>query len=245
MHAISPTTAVILCGGRGTRLQEHTGAIPKPLVEIGGRPILWHVMQIYASQGFRRFVLCAGYKSGLIEEFVGSSKWPDGVEVECVFTGLDTQTGGRIKRVAAYLPDETFCVTYADGLADIDLARLCAHHASHGPLATVTVIRPTLQFGFAEIDANGRIRGFREKPRSKDWINGGFFCLEPGCLDYLEEDSILERDPLERLAADGELLAFRHDGFWACMDTYKDAVLLNDLWSAGSPPWRPRKSVSR
>jgi glucose-1-phosphate cytidylyltransferase len=245
MHTTSPTTAVILCGGRGTRLQEHTRAIPKPLVEIGGRPILWHVMQIYASQGFRRFILCLGYRSELIEEFVSASDWPEGVEVLCEFTGLATQTGGRIRRVADLLPDETFCVTYADGLADIDLGRLCAHHAAHRALATVTVIRPTLQFGFAEIAADGYIRGFHEKPRSKDWINGGFFCFEPGCLDYLEEDSVLERDPLERLAADRELLSYRHDGFWACMDTYKDALLLNDLWSAGDPPWRVWDPVAR
>jgi glucose-1-phosphate cytidylyltransferase len=242
---VSPTTGVILCGGRGTRLQEHSRAIPKPLVEIGGRPILWHVMQIYASQGFTRFILCLGYKAELIEEFVRTSDWPDGVEVVCVFTGVETQTGGRIKRVADYLPDETFSVTYADGVADIDLARLSAHHAAHGALATVTVIRPTLQFGFAEIAPDGRIRGFREKPKSEEWINGGFFCFEPGFLDYLDDDSVLERAPLERLAAAGELVAFPHLGFWACMDTYKDALLLNDLWSDGSAPWRVWDTVSR
>ena len=236
--ASSPGTVVILCGGRGTRLQEHTQSIPKPLVEIGGRPILWHVMEIYACQGFRRFVLCLGYKGELIEEFVGDADWPEGTEVICVPTGLETQTGGRIKRVAEYLRDETFCATYADGVADIDLGRLCAHHDAHDALATVTVVRPELQFGVAEIGADGRIRGFREKPRSQHWVNGGFFCFEPGVLDYLEADSVLEREPLERLAADGELVAFRHDGFWDCMDTYKDALMLNDLWAAGDAPWR-------
>ncbi len=238
MRTSNPDTVVILCGGRGTRLQEHTQAIPKPLVEIGGKPILWHVMQIYASQGFRRFILCLGYKAELIEEFVTRSDWPEGVSVECAHTGLDTQTGGRIKRVADRLPDETFCATYADGVADIDLAASCSHHASHESLATVTLIRPLLQFGFADIAGDGRITGFREKPRSHDWINGGFFCLEPGFVDYLDDNSILEREPLERLARDGQLMSYRHEGFWACMDTYKDALTLNDLWSSGRAPWQ-------
>jgi glucose-1-phosphate cytidylyltransferase len=245
MRAPNPKTVVILCGGRGTRLQERTQAIPKPLVEIGGRPILWHVMEIYACQGFRRFVLCLGYKGGLIEEFVADSDWPDGTEIVCAPTGLNTQTGGRIKRIAEHLSDETFCATYADGVADIDLARLCAHHDAHGGLATVTVVRPNLQFGVAQITADGRIRGFREKPRSEHWVNGGFFCFEPAVLDYLDEDSVLERQPLERLAAEGELAAFRHDGFWECMDTYKDALLLNDLWSKGDAPWRVWEPTTR
>ncbi len=238
MRTASPSTVVILCGGRGTRLQERTQAIPKPLVEIGGRPILWHVMEIYACQGFRRFVLCVGYKGELIEEFVEESEWPAGTEIVCAPTGLDTQTGGRIKRVAEHLQGEAFCATYADGVADIDLARLCDHHEAHRTLATVTVVRPTLPFGIAEIGEDERIHGFREKPRSDHWVNGGFFCFEPGALDYLEEDSILEREPLERLAADGELCAFRHEGFWDCVDTYKDALLLNDLWATGDAPWR-------
>jgi glucose-1-phosphate cytidylyltransferase len=244
MRTSSPSTVVILCGGRGTRLQEHTQAIPKPLVEIGGWPILWHVIQIYASQGFRRFILCLGYRAELIEDFAVATGWPDGVEVRCVRTGLETQTGGRIKAVADHLPGETFCVTYADGVADIDLALLCAQHEAYGTLATVTVIRPVLQFGFAQIASDGRIRGFHEKPRSQEWINGGFFCFEPQFLDYLEDDSILERGPLERCAADGQLMSFRHEGFWACMDTYKDALTLNDLWSAGKAPWRVWEQVA-
>jgi glucose-1-phosphate cytidylyltransferase len=238
MRTPRPSTVVILCGGRGTRLQERTQAIPKPLVEIGGRPILWHVMEIYACQGFRRFILCLGYKGELIERFVDDVGWSAGTEVVCAQTGLDTQTGGRVKRVAEYLPDETFCTTYADGVADINLASLCTHHAEYGALATVTVVRPELPFGVAEIAADGRIRGFREKPRSQDWINGGFFCFEPGVLDYLDENSVLEREPLERLVADGELAAFRHEGFWDCLDTYKDALMLNDLWAAGEAPWK-------
>jgi glucose-1-phosphate cytidylyltransferase len=228
---------VILCGGRGTRLQEHTQSIPKPLVEIGGRPIVWHVIRIYAAQGLTRFLLATGYKGELIERFVREQAWPEGVEVRCVDTGLDTPTGGRIRKLERHLAGP-FCATYADGVADIDLRALVDHHTAHGDLATVTVVRPTLQFGIAELNGDGRVRGFREKPRSEHWVNGGFFCFEHGALEYIGEDSILEREPLERLAADGQLHAYRHDGFWDCMDTYKDAVLLNDIWSRGEAPWK-------
>jgi glucose-1-phosphate cytidylyltransferase len=238
MEAGDINTVVILCGGRGTRLQEHTRSIPKPLVEIGGRPILWHVIQLYAVQGFRRFVLCTGYKGELIEAFAASYAWPDGVQVRCVDTGLETPTGGRIARVAEHVGPGTFCATYADGVADIDFARLLDFHDDHGRLATMTVVRPELQFGVTEMGEDGVVSGFREKPRSEHWINGGFFCFEPGVLDYLTESSVLEREPLEGLAADGQLHAFRHTGFWDCMDTYKDAVLLNDLWASGDPPWK-------
>ena len=229
---------LILCGGRGTRLQEHTQAIPKPLVEIGGEPILWHVMQIYAAQGIRRFVLCTGYRGELIERFVADREWPAGVEVTCLDTGMDTPTGGRIHRAAEALGGAPFCATYADGVADIDLRELIRFHGAHGDLATMTVVRPELQFGVAELNGDGRVRGFVEKPRAEQWVNGGFFCFEPGALDYIDEDSVLERDPLERLASDDQLSAFRHDGFWDCMDTYKDAVALNDLWATGSAPWK-------
>jgi glucose-1-phosphate cytidylyltransferase len=230
---------VILCGGRGTRLQEHTQSIPKPLVEIGGEPILWHVMQLYAVQGLRRFVLCTGYKGELIEQFVAAHDWPEGVDVQCVDTGIETPTGGRIKRVADRVGGGTFCATYADGVADIDLAGLRAFHARHGALATMTVVRPELQFGVTEIDGDdGLVTGFHEKPRSDHWINGGFFVFEPGVLDYLSDSSVLERDPLEGLAGDRELHAFRHTGFWDCMDTYKDSIVLNDLWEEGRAPWK-------
>jgi len=238
MATANTSTVAILCGGRGTRLQEHTRTIPKPLVEIGGRPILWHVIQIYLCQGFRRFVLCLGYKGEMIEEFVAACEWPEGTEIVCAATGLDTLTGGRIKRAAEHLPNETFHVTYADGVADIDLGRLRAHHEAHGALATMTVVQPELPFGITQIDGEGRIYGFQEKPRAEHWINGGFFCFEPGVLDYIGEESVLERQPLERLAADGQLRGFRHGGFWDCMDTYKDALLLNDLWTGGDAPWK-------
>jgi glucose-1-phosphate cytidylyltransferase len=229
---------VILCGGRGTRLREHTQTIPKPLVEIGGRPIVWHVIRIYAEQGFRRFLLLTGHRGELIEAFVRKDRLPPGIQVECVATGEDTPTGGRLARAADRLSGGRFRLTYADGVADVDLAAQGDFHASHGALATMTVVRPELQFGVAQIGGDGIVEGFTEKPRFDGWINGGFFVFEPGVLEHVRDDSVLERDPLERLAAAGELRGFRHTGFWDCMDTYKDAVLLNDLWSDGRAPWK-------
>jgi len=253
----------ILCGGRGTRLQEHTRELPKPLVEIGGEPILGHVIGLYAAQGFTRFLLATGYRGELIDTYTHARAWPDGVSVRCVDTGIDTPTGGRLKLLEKHLSGSalasaganagnagagegpgsglgagTFCATYADGLADIDLESLLAFHASHGAAASITVVRPELQFGVAELDEDGRVRGFREKPRSEHWINGGFFCFEPSVFEHLREDSVLEREPLSGLAGAGQLRAYRHEGFWECMDTYKDAVALNDLWASGRAPWR-------
>jgi glucose-1-phosphate cytidylyltransferase len=211
--------------------------VPKALVEIGGRPILWHVIEIYAAQGFERFVLATGYLGEMVEEFAAAERWPDRVSVECVDTGLDTPTGGRIALLSERLHGGTFCATYADGVADVDLGALLDFHRGHGALATMTVVQPHLQWGVAELDGD-RIEGFVEKPRSEGWINGGFFCFEPGALDYLDEGSVLELEPLERLAAGGQLRARRHEGFWDCMDTYKDAVVLNDLWRSGEAPWK-------
>ena len=240
---ISPALAllnpvVILCGGRGTRLSDRTESIPKAQVEIGGRPILWHVISIYSEQGYSRFLLLTGYKGERIRSWVTATPWPDRVEVSCVDTGEDTPTGGRIMAARERIGDAAFSATYADGVADIDLAALEGVHREAGGLATMTVVRPRLQFGVADVDDNGLVRGFTEKPRVDSWVNGGFFCFEPGVFDYLAEDSVLEREPLERLAADGQLRAFRHQGFWDCMDTYKDAAMLNDLWDTGEPPWR-------
>jgi len=230
---------VILCGGRGTRLQEHTREIPKPLVEIGGEPIVGHVIRVYAAQGFTRFLLATGYRGAMIADYARASSWPEGVTVECIDTGTQTPTGGRIKLLQPRLTgEETFCATYADGLADIDLDALLAFHAGHASLASMTVVRPELQFGVAELDGEDLVSGFREKPRSEHWVNGGFFCFRPGVLEHIGEDSVLEREPLRTLAAAGELRAYRHTGFWECMDTYKDAVALNDLWTSGRAAWR-------
>ena len=235
----SDIPVVILCGGRGTRLQERTHAIPKALVEIGGRPILWHVVRIYSAQGSRRFVLPTGYLGDMIASFVDETEWPEAVDVECVDTGLETPTGGRIARVAERLGGGSFLATYSDGVADLDLRALLALHFGHTELATVTVVKPRTQFGVTALDEeDDRVITFEEKPRLEHWVNGGFFCFEPGFLEYLAEDSVLEQDPLRRLAADRQLHAYRHTGFWDCMDTYKDAVLLNDLWGSGEAPWR-------
>jgi glucose-1-phosphate cytidylyltransferase len=228
---------VILCGGRGTRLRERTESVPKALVEIGGRPILWHVIQIYAAQGFDRFLLATGYMGEAVAEFAAGERWPEGVRAEAVDTGLDTPTGGRVAALGERLGDESFCVTYADGVADVDLAAELEFHSRHGAVATMTVVQPDLQWGVAELSGE-RVAGFVEKPRSEHWINGGFFCFEPAALAYLDAASVLEREPLARLAAEGQLRAFRHEGFWDCMDTYKDAVTLNDLWAGGEAPWR-------
>jgi len=245
---VSRPPVVILCGGRGTRLRERTETVPKALVEIGGMPILWHVIGIYAAQGFRRFLLATGYFGEMVEEFVTAEAWPEGVEVECVDTGLDTPTGGRIARLRKRLDGEAFCATYADGVADIDLDAQLSFHHRYEVMATVTVVQPRLQWGVAEIGDDHKVEGFVEKPRSEHWINGGFFCFESGALDYIGEESVLEREPLQRLASDKQLVAFRHQGFWDCMDTYKDAVVLNDLWQAGTPPWtawEPEKATAK
>jgi glucose-1-phosphate cytidylyltransferase len=218
---------LILCGGRGTRLN---GERPKPLIDIGGRPIVWHVISIYAAQGFDEFVLLTGYKHDEISAWVADADLPG--SVECVDTGIDTPTGGRVHAVRDRL-SERFCLTYADGVADIDLAALIEHHGAAGGLATMTVVRPELPFGVAVLNGT-RVTGFAEKPRSERWVNGGFFVLEPGALAYLDADSVLERDPLERLAADGALAAYRHTGFWRCLDTAKDAIALEE---AGPSRW--------
>ena len=237
MASARPSVA-ILCGGRGTRLQEHSQLLPKPLVEIGGRPILWHVMQIYLAQGFRRFLLLTGYRGEQISRFVSGVGWPADASVRCLPTGEETPTGGRLHQATSLLDGEMFCATYADGVADIDLEALLAYHRGHGKAATMTVVRPRLQFGVAQLGGDGVVRGFVEKPRSEHWVNGGFFCFEPGAAEVLAPDSVLEHEPLEQLAAAGELRAYRHEGFWDCMDTYKDAIELDDLWRHGRAPWK-------
>jgi glucose-1-phosphate cytidylyltransferase len=252
----------ILCGGKGTRLQERTESIPKPLIEIGGMPILWHIMKIYAHFGFNDFVLLLGYKGNKIKEyFVEAEAWRrndftlttepgSAPRIEChqpeaedwritfVDTGLETNTGGRIKRAQRYLDGSTFMVTYGDGVADIDLHALLDCHQQHGRLATVTAVRPLSQFGILRIDESGAVREFVEKPRMQDCVNGGFFVFEPDVFEYLDEDSVLEREPLEHLARDGQIMAYGHSGFWNCMDTYKDAVALDNLWNSKQARWK-------
>ncbi len=224
---------LILCGGRGTRLN---GERPKPLMEIGGHAIVWHVVSIYAAQGFRDFLLLTGYQGEEVERWAREAAWPEGVRVQCVDTGLDTPTGGRVHRIRDRIAGP-FCLTYADGVADVDLAALAARHRETGALATMTVVRPELPFGVAVLDGD-RVSGFREKPQADQWVNGGFFVFEAAVLDYLSDDCVLERDPLERLAADGALAAYRHPGFWRCLDTYKDKIALEEAWAAGRvAPW--------
>ena len=232
------TPVLILCGGRGTRLQEHTHAIPKALVEIGGRPIVWHVVQLYLTQGFREIVLLTGHLGEQVAQFAAAERWPDGAQVAALDTGPDTPTGGRVQRAAARVGGRTCCVTYADGVADIDLRALLDGHTAGGLPATMTVVRPELQFGVAQLGDGDRVTGFVEKPRSEHWVNGGFLCLDGPALDRIGPDDVLECAPLAGLAADGLLRAHRHEGFWDCMDTYKDAVLLTDLYERGEAPWR-------
>ena len=214
--------------------------MPKALVEVGGKPLLWHVISIYAAQGFTRFHPLTGYLGEMVSEFTEGQAWPEGVEVDCVDTGLDTPTGGRIHSAKDLISDRTFCVTYADGVADINLGSLLDFHNDHGRLATLTAVRPNLQWGVIDIGEGGAVEGFTEKPQTSTWINGGFFCFEPGALSFIGEGSVLEGSPLEDLSADDELRAFKHEGFWDCMDTYKDLVTLNDLWEKDEAPWLAR-----
>ena len=232
----------ILCGGKGTRMTGHDATVPKPLVEIGGRPILWHVMSIYAAHGMTRFILLCGHGASEIEAFAETttSDW----DVTCVDTGLETPTGGRVARARDLLHTGTFCLTYADGVADIDLDGLLAFHADSGAAATMTVVRPQNPWGVAHLDGD-RVSGFAEKPPLDCWVNGGFFVMEPRALDAIGPDDVLERRPLETLAGSDDLAAYRHAGFWDCMDTYKDTLLLNELWDQGRAPWRTLVEATR
>ena len=231
-------TVAILCGGRGTRIQEHAVERPKPLIEVGGRPILWHVISMYLAHGFRRFLLLTGYRGEQVRAFAAGERWPRDAAIDCLETGIDTPTGERLRVAAGVLDGERFCLTYADGVADIDLTRLLDEHRASGRAATMAVVQPQLPFGVARVDGDGTVQGFTEKPRSELWVNAGFFCFEPSVFEVLEPDSVLEREPLERLAAAGRLGAFRHGGFWECMDTYKDWIALQELWASGRAPWK-------
>jgi glucose-1-phosphate cytidylyltransferase len=266
---------VILAGGLGTRLSEETGARPKPMVEIGERPILWHIMKTYSHYGFNDFVVCLGYKGYVIKEYFSNyflhmsdvtfdmsdnsmSIHQNAVEpwrVTLVDTGPDTQTGGRVKRVSDYIDDDTFMLTYGDGVADIDVARLLDFHRAHGKLATVTAVQPLGRFGSLELSDDATVggvvapgvRAFQEKPIGDGaWVNGGFFVFEPAVLDRIAGDTTaLEGPPLEGLAADGELAAYQHRGFWQPMDALRDLRLLQALWDSGEAPWAVWRAGAR
>ncbi|MCE5276570.1 MAG: glucose-1-phosphate cytidylyltransferase [Planctomycetaceae bacterium] len=249
----------ILAGGVGSRLSEETEIKPKPMVEIGGQPILWHIMKHYARYGHRDFVVALGYKGECIKRYMAEyatlrsnltvdlaagaisrhdHTLPDW-RVELIDTGKDTLTGGRIKRLAPYLGGETFMLTWGDGVSNVDLDALLAFHRSHGKLATVTAVRPVARFGHMDFEGDC-VRFFSEKPQTaQGWINGAFFVLEPGVMDYIDGDATQwEREPMERLAAEGQLMAYKHTGFWQCMDTLRETRLLQDLWSGGRAPWK-------
>jgi glucose-1-phosphate cytidylyltransferase len=249
---------VVLAGGMGSRLQEQTAVRPKPMVEIGGRPILWHIMKSYAAHGFREFVLALGYKADMVQDyFINYHRLGRSVSVELrngatafhdqptddwrvhlVDTGLRTETGGRLLRLRDWL-DDTFLMTYGDGVADVNVRDLVAFHRSHGKLATVTAVRPPSRFGGLRLDGD-QVAEFEEKPQiGEGWINGGFFVLSPAVLDLIADDATLwERGPLEHLASNGELMAYRHTGFWHPMDTLRDVSYLERLWASGEAPWK-------
>ena len=229
---------VILCGGKGTRLREKTESLPKALVEIGNRPILWHIMKIYSSQGFNEFVLCLGYKGPMIKEYFKDLQTQEKWKIHFADTGEETNTGGRIKQIQSLITEKSFMVTYGDGVSDINLKELVEFHQHHGKLGTVTAVNPPSQFGLLDIQDDHTVRTFREKPQIDRWINGGFFVLQKDFFNYLQESDVLEQAPLEKLSRDKQLMAYRHRAFWKCMDTYKDTLTLNDLWAAGQAPWK-------
>lgn len=252
---------LILCGGQGTRLREETEYRPKPLIEVGGRPILWHIMKTYAHHGHRDFVLCLGYRGQMIKEYflnyhamnndftvnLGTQETiryhqinaENDFKVTLADTGLESMTGGRILRAARYLEGDTFMLTYGDGLSDVDLTKVMEFHQSHGKLATVTTVRNISRFGTVRLDEGGQVTDFAEKPQQDTWISAGFFVLSRKVLDLIEgDDTIFEQGPLQKLAQRGELVAYRHDGFFYAMDTYREYLLLNELWNSGEAPWK-------
>lgn len=251
---------VILAGGFGTRLAEYTNLIPKPMVEIGGKPILWHIMNIYSKYGYNDFVIALGYKSEIIKDYFlnyyalnsdfevdltnGAIKYINEHQIQwkikLISTGLNTMTGGRIKRLKSVIGDEPFMLTYGDAVADIDINALYNHHLKSGKIATVTAVHPSARFGELSINDNAEILDFKEKPQvNQGWINGGFFVFEPTIFDYITDDTtILEREPLENLTKEKQLVAHKHNGFWQCMDTVRDRDGLEEIWKTGNAPWK-------
>lgn len=252
--------AVILAGGLGTRISEETHLRPKPMIEIGGKPILWHILKIYSAHGINEFVICCGYKGYVIKEYFANyflhmsdvtfhmnvnsmevhHKKAEPWQITLVDTGEVTMTGGRLKRVRDYVEDQAFCFTYGDGLADVDITALIAHHQAYGRLATLTAVQPPGRYGALQFAGANAVSGFHEKPQGDGgWVNGGFFVLEPQAIDRVEGDATLwEHEPLKTLANEGQLTAYHHDGFWQPMDTLRDRQLLEDLWSNGEAPWK-------
>lgn len=252
---------VILCGGIGTRLREETEFRPKPMVEVGGRPILWHIMKTYAHHGFESFVLCLGYRGNSIKEYFLNYEAMNndftitlghrnaieyhgqheerGFDVTLADTGVNSMTGGRVKRIQRFIEDDTFLVTYGDGLSNVNIKELVAYHRSHGKLATVTTVRPNSRFGLVEMSATGLVTSFAEKPGIEGWASAGYFVFNSKVFDYLTgDDCIMEREPLERLAQEGQLMGFPHAGFFFAMDTYREYQALNELWNTGNAPWK-------
>jgi glucose-1-phosphate cytidylyltransferase len=231
---------VILAGGFGTRISEESSLRPKPMIEIGGKPLLWHIMKFYAHYGFTDFIICAGYKQELIHEYFARNAAAEPWQVKVVDTGLNTMTGGRVKRIQNYVQGKTFMLTYGDGVSNVDLQELAAFHAGHGKLATLTAVQLPQPFGILELAADNRVTSFREKQQQDaPLINGGFMVLEPGIFDYLADDTtVLEKKPLEQLAAQGQLMAYKHAGFWQCMDDVRQKVQLEKLWATGKAPWQ-------
>ncbi|MBI2095793.1 MAG: glucose-1-phosphate cytidylyltransferase [Candidatus Omnitrophica bacterium] len=258
---------VILCGGQGTRMREETEYRPKPLAEIGGRPILWHIMKAYAHFGFTEFVLCLGYRGNMIKEYflnyhamnsdftvslgshfgarVGgptfeshSTHEEQNYKVTLADTGLHTMTGGRIKKIKNYVKEDSFIVTYGDGVADIDIRALIRFHEKHGKIATVTTVQPVSRFGVLDLNKDGEVVHFAEKPKLDGWVNAGFMVFNKKVFDCLQDDSVLEQEPLQKLAKEGQLVAYRHDGFFYAMDTYREYQYLNDLWEKNQAPWK-------
>ncbi len=258
---MSAPRVVILCGGQGTRLKEETEFRPKPMVRVGPRPLLWHIMKLYAFHGLDSFVLALGYKGHMIRDYFLDYRTQtadltvrygrdgqderqyhgptdiEGWEVTLASTGERTMTGGRIWRVRDHLRGDTFMMTYGDGVSNVDIKALLAHHRASGRLATVTALRPRSRFGIIERDVGGHAVGFSEKPQMDAWVSGGFFVLEPGVLDYLDADCVFEQEPLQRLAQDDQLAVFSHDGYWQSVDTYREYAQLNAEWAAGERPW--------
>ncbi|GAB4517669.1 MAG: glucose-1-phosphate cytidylyltransferase [Anaerolineae bacterium] len=253
---------VILCGGKGTRLQEETEYRPKPLVPIGGKPILWHIMKNFAHHGYTDFVLCLGYRGNMIKEYFlnyeamnndftinlgqsngityHSAHQEQDYRVTLAETGLESMTGWRVKQIEKYIDGDTFMVTYGDGLSDIDIEKLVAFHHAHGKLATVTSVRPISRYGTLKLDEAGVVNQFIEKPQLNDWISAGFFVFNRQVFEFIDPDPLmtLEKEPLERLSEQGQLVAYQHDGFFYGMDTYKEHLYLNELWDQGSAPWK-------